>query len=108
MSVGDFVVAVLLVLGVGVELLCSLGVLVMRGAFDRLHYTGPASLGAVLISAAIIVREGFTTIGIKAALIAVFLLIFSPVLVHATGRAALMRERGNPRARPDEMEEDAS
>lgn len=108
MSVGDFVVAALLTVGVGLELLCSLGVLAMRGAFDRLHYTGPASLGAALISAAIVVREGFSTIGIKAALVAVFLLISSPILVHATGRAALMRERGDLRVQPDEMEEDTS
>lgn len=99
-------VVVLLVLGVGVELLCCLGMLVMRDVYDRLHYTGAVSFGAVLISAAIVVREGLLSqIGTKAVLTAVVLLVLSPMLVHVTGRAARLRERGDPRAQPDEVEE---
>lgn len=105
MSAGDGIAAILLILGVGVELLCSLGVLVMRGAYDRLHYTGPASFGAVLISAAIVVHEGFSMIGVKSILIAAFLLLSSPVLVHVTARVARLRERGNLEASAEEVEE---
>jgi monovalent cation/proton antiporter MnhG/PhaG subunit len=106
MTVGDVLVAVLLILGVGIELVCCLGVLVMRGVYDRLHYTGPASLGAVLIAAAIVIREGLLSqIGTKAVLICLVLLITSPVLVHVTGRAARLRERGELQARPEEVEE---
>ena len=106
MTVGDILVAVFLILGVGVELVCCIGVLAMRGVYDRLHYTGPASFGAVLIAAAIVVREGLLSqIGVKAILIAAVLLVVSPVLVHATARAARLRERGELQAQPHEMEE---
>ncbi len=106
MTIGDILVAVLLILGVGIELVCCLGVLVMRGVYDRLHYTGPASFGAVLIAAAVVIREGvFSQIGAKAVLIAVVLLVVSPVLVHATARAARLRERGELQAQPNEVEE---
>jgi monovalent cation/proton antiporter MnhG/PhaG subunit len=106
MTVGDVLVAMLLTLGVGIELVCCLGVLVMRGVYDRLHYTGPASFGAVLIAAAIVIREGLLSqIGTKAVLIGVVLLITSPVLVHVTGRAARLREHGELQAQPHEVEE---
>ncbi len=105
MTVGDVVVVVLLVLGVGIELVCCLGVLVMRNVYDRLHYTGPASFGAVLIAAAVVIREGLLSqIGTKAVLVAAVLLIVSPALVHATARAARLRERGELRAQPHEVE----
>jgi monovalent cation/proton antiporter MnhG/PhaG subunit len=104
-SVGDVSVMVLLILGVGIELICCLGVLVMRGVYDRLHYTGPASFGAVLIAAAIVVREGLLSqISTKAALTAAVLLVTWPILVHVTGRAARLREHGELRAQPDEIE----
>lgn len=106
MSVGDVFVAVLLVLGVGIELICCLGVLVMRGVYDRLHYTGPASFGAVLLAAAIVIREGFLSqISTKAILTAVVLLVVSPALVHVTGRAARLREHGELQAQSNEVEE---
>ncbi len=106
MTVGDISVAVLLTLGVGVELVCCLGVLVMRGVYDRLHYTGPASFGVALIAVAIVIREGLLSqIGTKSVLIALVLLVVSPVLVHVTGRAARLRERGELRAQPQEVEE---
>lgn len=93
-------------LGVGIELLGCLGVLVMRGVYDRLHYTGPASLGAVLIAAAVVVREGLISqISTKAVLTAAILLAVSPILVHVTARSARLRERGDLQAQPHEVEE---
>ena len=52
-------VAALLIAGVAIELLCCIGVLVMRGPYARLHYTAPAGLGALLIALAVVVRAGF-------------------------------------------------
>jgi monovalent cation/proton antiporter MnhG/PhaG subunit len=106
MTLGDVLVVVLLIFGVGIELVCCLGVLVMRGVYDRLHYTGPASFGAVLIAAAVVIREGLLSqIGTKAVLIAAILLVVSPILVHVTGRAARLREHGELQAQPHEVEE---
>ncbi|HLM78045.1 MAG TPA: monovalent cation/H(+) antiporter subunit G [Rubrobacteraceae bacterium] len=106
MTLGDVLVMLLLILGVGFVLISSLGVLVMRGTFDRLHYTDTAGFGAVLFGAAIVVREGFSEISVKAVLLAVVFLVFSPVVAHVLGRAARLRERGDLRARPHETEVD--
>ena len=108
MTFGDVLVAVLLILGVGLVLISSLGVLVMHGTFDRLHYTDTAGFGAVLFAAAVVVREGFSEISVKAVLLAVIFLVFSPVLAHLLGRAARLRERGNLRAQAHETEVDKS
>ena len=98
-------VGVLLFAGVGVELLCCLGVVTMRGAFDRLHYTSPASFGAVLVAAAILVHEGFSMVADKALLLAALLLVLSPLLVHVTARSARLRELGDLHAEKIETEE---
>ena len=87
---------VLLVLGVGIELACCVGVLVMRGVYDKLHYTSPAStLGAFAIAGAVVLRESFVQFGIKALLVAVVLMITNPVLSHATARASRIRRYGH-------------
>jgi multicomponent Na+:H+ antiporter subunit G len=85
----------LLVLGVGIELACCVGVLAMRGVYDKLHYTAPAStLGAFAIAGAVVLRTPIVQFGIKALLIAVALLVTNPVLSHATARAARIRAFG--------------
>ena len=106
MTLGDILVILLLILGVVFVLVSALGVLVMRGTFNRLHYTDTAGFGAVLFAAAIVVREGFSEISVKAVLLAVTFLVFSPVLAHVLGRAARLRERGDLRARSHEAEVD--
>jgi multicomponent Na+:H+ antiporter subunit G len=93
--VSSVVVAALLVVGVAIELLCCIGVLVMRGPYARLHYTAPAGVGALLIAIAVVVRQGFSLIGNKALLLAVFILLTAPVLSHVTARAARIRELGD-------------
>lgn len=94
---------VLLVVGVAIELLSCLGLLVMDDVYDRLHYLGPAAvLGPVVIAAAVILEEALSTAGIKAILIAVVLAAGGPVVTHATGRAARIRQLGAWQAQPDE------
>jgi monovalent cation/proton antiporter MnhG/PhaG subunit len=87
-------VAVLVAFGVTIEVACCIGVVVMRDAYDKLHYTGPAAiLGPGVFAAAIVIREGLSQAGIKALLVAGLLAIASPVLAHATGRALYIRQR---------------
>jgi monovalent cation/proton antiporter MnhG/PhaG subunit len=89
--------------GVGVVLLSCLGVLLMRDAFDRLHYTGPAAtLGTVLIVAAVVVREGVSQIGAKSILLCLVIVVTNPVLASATARAARVRQFGRWTVLPDE------
>ncbi|HEX8134128.1 MAG TPA: monovalent cation/H(+) antiporter subunit G [Actinomycetes bacterium] len=95
MSPRGVLVAALLVVGVGVTLACCVGVLVMRDAYDRLHYTAPAATIAPLaIAAAIVLQERLSAAGIKALLVALALLVTNPVLTHATARAARIRQLG--------------
>ena len=102
MSAPDAIVYALLAVGVGTELVACLGVAVMRNVHDRLHYLAPSALGAVLITAAIWVREGPSMISLKATLLAGFLLVASPSLAHVTSRTARIQERGDWRPRRDE------
>jgi multicomponent Na+:H+ antiporter subunit G len=91
----ELAVAALLVVGVGVTLASCLGVLLMRDAYDRLHYTAPATTVAPLaVAAAVLVAEGPSAAGVKAVLVAIVLLVTNPVLTHATARASRIRELG--------------
>ena len=95
MSPRELAVLALLALGVGVTLLSCLGVLVMRDAYDRLHYTAPAGvLAPLVIAAAVVLEERLSAAGIKAVLVALVLVATNPVLGHATARAARIREHG--------------
>lgn len=86
---------VLLVVGVGVELACCVGVLAMRDVYDKLHYTAPATtLGAFAIAGAVLLRESIVQFGIKTILVTLALLITNPVLTHAIARAARIRRFG--------------
>lgn len=88
------IVAVLIGLGVGAELVCCAGLLAMRNAIDRLHYAAAATVvGPVLVAAAVCVEEGlFTTNGLNAVVIAVLLALLGAALVVATGRVIRGRE----------------
>jgi multicomponent Na+:H+ antiporter subunit G len=92
--VRDAAATVLLAAGVALELLCCLGVLLMRDALDRLHYAGAGTLAAVLIAVAVVVRDSFSLIGNKALALAALVLVTSPVLTHFTARALHDAERG--------------
>ena len=106
MSPRELAVSALLVLGVVVTLFSCLGVLVMRDAYDRLHYTAPAAvLDPVAIAAAVVLEERLSAAGIKALLVALVLVTTNPVLGHATARAARIRQFGEWRVREEEREQ---
>jgi multicomponent Na+:H+ antiporter subunit G len=91
----EVVVDALLVLGVGSVLLSCMGLLAAAGAFEQLHFTGPAATVApVAIAAAVLVEEPLSSMGVKSVITALILLITGPVLVHATARAARVRRHG--------------
>jgi multicomponent Na+:H+ antiporter subunit G len=93
----------LLVIGVGIELACCVGVLVMHGVYDKLHYTAPATtLGAFAIAIAVVLRTPLAQFGLKALLVAAALLVTNPVLSHATARAARIRRFGAWTTQEDE------
>jgi multisubunit Na+/H+ antiporter MnhG subunit len=106
MTARHVVATVLLVAGVVLEVLAVLGVSTMRDVFDRLHYVGLAGFGALLVGISILVRESFSLIGDKALATGSFLVLFSPVLVHATARSFRIRERGDWRDGIEEQREE--
>ena len=95
---------VLLVAGVGIQVVCVAGLVLLRDALDRLHCAGAVSLGAALVCAAVVVRDSFSLIGNKAAAIGFVLLFANPVLVHATARMIRIRRAGDWSALGDDVE----
>ena len=82
--------------GVVVQLLSVLGLLLARDAYDRLHFTGPAStIAPVAFALAVLVDEGpATQAAVKSVLTALTLIVLNGALVHATARAIRIREHG--------------
>jgi monovalent cation/proton antiporter MnhG/PhaG subunit len=101
----DAIAHVLVILGVVVELGAVAGTVVMRDAYERLHYAGPASVGALVIAVAVLVEAGPSTIALKAGILAVLLMVVSPVLAHFTARAIREWDRGDWRPSADEIED---
>jgi len=88
-------VDILLGLAVVVAILSSIGIAVMRDPYQRLHFISPpASVSALLVTAAIFLGEKQKQAGAKAALVAFLLYFMNAVITHATARAHFVREKG--------------
>lgn len=105
MSVGSVVVAVLLVLGVGLQVVACIGVAAMRDTYARLHYPGVGGFGLAAIAAAIAVDTGPSMIGDKAVAAAAIVLVTGPLLTHVTARSCRKRRLGDWTIRPGERVE---
>jgi len=94
MTARDLLVDVFLVLGIGCQLVCCLGVVVMRSALDRLHYAAAGTtLGPILVGAAVLIRESVSAGGLETIATVAFLFLLNPVLTIGTARAAERLER---------------
>lgn len=93
MSAANVIVDALVAFGVVVELLCCLGVLLMRTAFDRLHYLGPAIVfGPLCFAIATMISGGaLSQAGVKTFVILLVLLVTGPIQSYVTAR--LLRHR---------------
>jgi multisubunit Na+/H+ antiporter MnhG subunit len=95
----DVVSDILLGLAVVIVAGASLGVLVMRDAYQKLHYVTPAALVApALVVVAIFVQVGFLENTGETLLALLFMVIAGPFLSHATMRAIRVRETGDWRS----------
>ncbi|HLY50734.1 MAG TPA: monovalent cation/H(+) antiporter subunit G [Solirubrobacteraceae bacterium] len=100
------VVAEMLVwIGVALILIACVGMVILRSAYDRLHFSSPAILGVMFVAASVVVKESFSLIGNKSILIAVLVLLGSPLITQASGRVARIREWGDWRLADDEKVE---
>jgi multicomponent Na+:H+ antiporter subunit G len=101
----DVVVYVLLGLAVLVVAGAGLGILLMRDAYQKLHFVTPAALVApVLVTLAVLVASGLDENTGETCLALVFLVIAGPYLSHATMRAIRVREKGDWRSGKDDGE----
>jgi multisubunit Na+/H+ antiporter MnhG subunit len=92
-------VDVLLGLAVAIVLASSVGVLVMRTSFRKLHYVGLMSMVApILIGLAVLVASGPSSNAGETWLAILVLISAGPVLSHATIRAARIRAEGDWRS----------
>jgi multisubunit Na+/H+ antiporter MnhG subunit len=89
------IVDVLLGLAVAVVLASAAGVLLMRDAYQKVHYVTPVSVIApVLVGLAISVQSGWTASSGQSWLVVALMVLASPFLAHATVRAIWIREHG--------------
>lgn len=81
---------VLLWTGVAAELICCVGLWWMTDVFDRLHYASAATtVGPALIGASVgIAGTGSFASTVEAVTATAALVLVSPMVTHATGRAA--------------------
>ncbi len=87
---------VFLGIGSAVVLASCIGILVMRDAYQKLHFVTPASLIAPpAVGAAILIQSGWSNQSAQAWLTIGFMMIASPFLSHATIRAARIRAAGD-------------
>jgi multicomponent Na+:H+ antiporter subunit G len=85
----------LLIIATASVALTSLGVLVSRDPYQRMHFLAPAAtVGTVCVAVAILLHESMSQLGIKTLISAGVLFLMNPVLTHATARAARTREKG--------------
>jgi multisubunit Na+/H+ antiporter MnhG subunit len=94
--VRDVVSDTLLGLAVVIVLGASMGVLLMRDAYQKLHFVTPAALVApLLVLLAIGVQAGLYENTGETLVALLFMVIAGPFLSHATMRAIRVREKGD-------------
>ena len=96
MTARDVLADVLLGLAVAIVLASTVGLLVMRDVYQKLHFVTPIALVApVIVGLAVLAQSGLTENTAQTWLALVFIVIAGPFLSHATIRAARIRQKGD-------------
>jgi monovalent cation/proton antiporter MnhG/PhaG subunit len=78
--------------------LSCLGLFVMKGFYNKLHFLAPpAILGTAGIALAVLAKEGLNASAIKAGLVLLVLVISNPILTFAAARAKHVRDEHTER-----------
>ncbi len=97
------ITGILLGLAVGLAVVCSVGMAIMRDAYQRLHFAAAiVSLSSPLIVIAVFLEESQAQARLKVVLIAVLLFCLNAVLTHATAKATRVRKTGHWQVHPEE------
>ena len=85
----------LLGVAVALAIICSIGLLVMRDPYQRLHFSAPVvTLSMLLIVIAVFIEEPDAQARIKVVLIVLFMTVTNSILSHTTARAIRIRQIG--------------
>jgi monovalent cation/proton antiporter MnhG/PhaG subunit len=85
----------LLGMAVALTILCCLGLMLMRDAYQRVHYSAPVvTISMLLVAIAVFIEESDSQARIKVTLIFVMMLVMNSILSHATARAIRIRQVG--------------
>ncbi|WP_445476108.1 monovalent cation/H(+) antiporter subunit G [Methanococcoides methylutens] len=85
----DVASTILLLIGVFFVFLGMLGLLRLPDVYNRLHATTKiGTLGVVSVMMSILLKVGFSPIGVKAITVAFFVFLTAPIAAHMIGRAA--------------------
>lgn len=87
--------AILVALGVALNLVGAIGTLAMRDPYQRLHYLAPPAMAPIFFAVALFLGEHDKQPAIKMLLVAALLNATNGVVTHATARAHRIRE-GKP------------
>ena len=80
---------IVLLIGLFFVFLGMLGLLRLPDVYNRLHATAKiGTLGAFGVMLSIVMRTGFTPLGVKAIAVGLFLLLTAPIAAHMITRAA--------------------
>ncbi len=94
MTVAHVIALVLLSIGVAVMVLSCLGMLLLPGAYEKLHAAAPASsLGAMLVGVALAIEVATFSPAFKDVFTVAVLAVTGPVVTTATARAVRARDR---------------
>jgi multisubunit Na+/H+ antiporter MnhG subunit len=96
----DVISGILLGLAVLIVIGSSVGLLVMRDAYQKLHFVTPVALVApILVALAVLVQVGVYANAGETFLACGIMVIAGPFVSHATIRALRVREKGDWRPR---------
>lgn len=89
MTTLEYLGNIFIIIGIIFDFIGCLGLVRMPDIYNRLQAsTKCVTLGTMGITFGVFLRNGFSAVGIKAILCAIFLLLTAPVAAHALARAA--------------------
>lgn len=97
------IVGILIGIAVALAIICSVGVMVMRDPFQRLHFSAVVvTFSTLLIAIAVWVEEKDPQARIKVVLIGLILFVMNSVLTAATAKAVRVQQQGHWEPHPEE------
>ena len=98
------IVGILVGLAVLIAIVCSVGVMVMRDAYQRLQYSAVVvTLSVLLIAIAVWIEEKDPQARVKVILIGFTLFLMNSVLTSATAKAVRINEQKHWEPHPEEQ-----